>query len=63
MKIRTLKRHKASDGNIYAPGDEYDDTKQNAEQKIGAGIAEEVKSRSAAPENKKASKPENKADK
>jgi len=61
MKIRTLKRHKATDGNIYAPGDEYEDNKTTAEQRVAAGIAEEVKSKSSAPEDKKASRPENKA--
>ena len=62
MKIRAIKRHKAADGNIYAPGDEYTDNETNAKAKIAAGMVEEVKAKKAAPENKKAPKPENKAD-
>ena len=61
MKIRTLRRHVDSAGALHVPGDEYEDTKTNAEQKIAASIVEEVSTKKAvAPENKKTRAAENK---
>ena len=63
MRIRAIRQHRSTVG-FHLPGDEYEDTKANAEYKIDRGIVEEVKeAKKAAPsENKKAAKPENKAD-
>ncbi len=63
MRIRAIRQHRSTVG-FHLPGEEYEDTKGNAEYKIKRGIVEEVKEAKKAPtpENKKAAKPSNKAD-
>ena len=63
MRIRAIRQHRSTVG-FHLPGDEYEDTKANAEYKIERGIVEEVQEakKAEAPENKKAVKPSTKAD-
>lgn len=62
MLIRATRQHRSTVG-FHLPGDEYEDTKANAEAKLKLGIVELVEDKKAAPlENKKAAKPKNKAD-
>lgn len=62
MRIRAIRQHRSSVG-FHLPGDEYEDTKANADYKIERGIAEAVEVKKAEPvENKKARQPKNKAE-
>lgn len=55
MRIRAIRQHRSTVG-FHLPGDEYEDTKANADFKIERGIVEAVEEKKAAPlENKKAS--------
>ena len=51
MKVRTLRQHTSRHGR-HREGDVYEESNQEAETKIKAGIVEEVKAKKAAPENK-----------